>query len=264
MKAYIEAIGLNATGLESWLGSQTILTEQEAYQATPLSKYSASFLPANERRRATKTVNLALRTAEETVQHYSQDAIQQMPTLFACVDGDTEISAKMTTAILMEQPMISPIHFHNSVHNAPAGYWMIGQRNRQAASAISAGQYQLANTFIETLTQLSKISPKVLLVAYDSPIDPVIKSYQPQTAPFSFGLVLSLHQNKKSIAKFTLNLQQQQTQTNNHPWFGENMAAQFLPILQAIAQKKDIKMSFPLSSHISTQINIHPLTKPQI
>lgn len=263
MKAYIEHIGLQAPGLEGWEASQAILKGEEPYAFAPLSKYSPQFLPANERRRTTSTIKLALRTAEETVSDYTPDAIAAMPTLFACVDGDTEISAKMTSAILQDQPMVSPIHFHNSVHNAPAGYWMIGQQNHQAATAISAGEYQIANSFIEALTQLSDKHPKVLLVVYDLPIDPIIESHQPKRQAFAFGLVLSRHATENSQAWLELSLHPHPCPTPVNEDFGDNVAAGFWPLLAALAKRQTAELHAPASASLSAHLKMTPVAQVQ-
>ena len=259
MIAYIESIGLQAPGLEGWQSSLPILQGQTSYESVPLSKYSPQFLPANERRRTTSTIKLALRTAAETVQNYSAADIASMPTLFCCVDGDTEVSAKMTHATLQDDPMISPIHFHNSVHNAPAGYWMIGQGNQQAASAISAGQYQIGNSLVEAMTQLDDTQSKVLLVMYDLPIDPIIESFQPDMHPFGFGLVLTFHKSKESIAQLDLSLNPGRISFSKNDWFGDNIAAQFLPALKTLAQQQDSTFEYPLSEALYATLSISTL-----
>ncbi|MDG6774332.1 beta-ketoacyl synthase chain length factor [Thiomicrorhabdus sp. ZW0627] len=258
MIAYIESIGLQAPGLESWQASQEVLQDKQPYQSEPLSKYSPKFLPANERRRTTDTIKLALRTAEEAVENYSEEQISQMPTLFACVDGDTTISAKMVEAVMEEEPMISPIHFHNSVHNAPAGYWMIGQHNQQAASAISAGDYQIANTLIEAITQLSNAHPKVLLVIYDLPINPEIKKHSPEVQAFACALVLSLQPTADSIAEIELTLSDKIYKIDPVEAFPENKAAEFLPVLKSIAKREAGEFHFPLSAKQAISLNLTP------
>ncbi|WP_024850529.1 beta-ketoacyl synthase chain length factor [Hydrogenovibrio kuenenii] len=258
MIAYIESIGLQAPGLEDWDASQPVLQGKQPYQSEPLSKYSPGFLPANERRRTTDTIKLALRTAENTVKNYSQEEVSKLPTLFACVDGDTQVSAKMTTAILQEEPMISPIHFHNSVHNAPAGYWMIGQNNMHAASSISAGKYQLSNTLIEAMTLLDDTTPKVMVVLYDLPIDPVVETYQPEIALFGCGLVLTQQETSRSMAKIELTLVQQPSKRENDAWFGQNFAADFMPLLKALAANQTGKLLHPVSSALSAEITVAP------
>lgn len=256
MIAYIEHIGLQAPGLEGWKDSLQILQGHLPYKAEPLSKYSPQFLPPNERRRTTPTIKLALRTAESAVQEYSKADIANMPTLFCCVDGDTEISAKMTRAILQDEPMVSPIHFHNSVHNAPAGYWMIGQGNQQAASAISAGQYQVGNSLIEGMSQLHETSSKILLVMYDLPVDPVIETYQPEMTVFGVGLIISFQKTENSLAKLELSLTPGQVTPPKDEWFGENGAAQLLPLLKALAKRQDETFQYPLSKALYATLTI--------
>ncbi|MDG4811607.1 beta-ketoacyl synthase chain length factor [Hydrogenovibrio sp. 3SP14C1] len=259
MIAYIESIGLQAPGLEGWQNSLPILQGQTPYESLPLSKYSPQFLPANERRRTTPTIKLALRTAQETVQNYSTEDIASMPTLFCCVDGDTEVSAKMTHATLQDDPMISPIHFHNSVHNAPAGYWMIGQGNQQAASAISAGQYQIGNSLVEAMTQLDETHSKVLLVVYDLPIDPIIESFQPDIQSFGFGLILTVQKTEKSIAQLNLSLNPGRASSPQNNWCGDNIAAQFLPALKTIARQQNDTFEYPISEALYATLSISTL-----
>ncbi|WP_178862911.1 beta-ketoacyl synthase chain length factor [Thiomicrorhabdus cannonii] len=256
MIAYIDSVSVQAPGMEGWEPACAVLRGEQPYEFAPLSKYAPAFLPANERRRTTDTIKLALRTAEACTADYADDAIAAMLTLFASVDGDTAISAQMTTAILEDEPMISPIQFHNSVHNAPAGYWMIGKGNRQAASAISAGDYQLANSLLEGLSQLDANHPQLLLVAYDLPIDPVIETFQPKIEPFAFGMVLSAQPSPRCLAKIQLSLVQQPSEVTSHPLFGDNRAAQIWPLLASLARHQNGLHLLPLSNSQSLQITL--------
>lgn len=259
MKAYIESIGLQAPGLESWQASKVILAGQESLEVKPLSKYAPNFLPANERRRTTPTIRLALRTAQDTLEAAPKKIAElKMPTLFACVDGDTEISAKMTAAILADEPMVSPIHFHNSVHNAPAGYWMIGQNNDCASSSISAGEYQVANTWLEAMTQLNEITGQIMLVMYDLPIDEIIESFQPEILPFGAGFILSRVASSRALAEVSLELINESSTIFTEPTYGLNAAAQIMPLLQGLARNEQISQSYPISSKLSAKITWKP------
>lgn len=259
MIAYIDSVSVQAPGMEGWEPACSLLRGEQPYEFAPLSKYAPAFLPANERRRTTDTIKLALRTAEACTAGYADEAIAAMLTLFASVDGDTAISAQMTTTILDDEPMISPIQFHNSVHNAPAGYWMIGKGNQQAASAISAGDFQIANSLLEGVTQLDDCHPTLLLVGYDLPIDPVIETFQPAMQPFAFGLVLSLQPSPRSLAKISLSITQQPTEQASHPLFGDNRAAQVWPLLESLANHQNCVVRLPLSKTQSVQIHLESL-----
>ncbi|WP_019895154.1 beta-ketoacyl synthase chain length factor [Hydrogenovibrio halophilus] len=258
MKVYLQTIGLQAPGLEGWEHALPVLQGVQPYQDEPLSRYSPQFLPANERRRTTDTIKLALRTAEDTCRHLSPQARSQLPAVFACVDGDTAISAKMTQAILSDEPMVSPIHFHNSVHNAPAGYWMIGQRNQKAASALSAGEYQLGNSLLETFSQLEEVEPHAMLILYDLPIDPIIENHQPDIVPFGAGLVLSIQPAANALATLEMQVKPGSQPSPESEWFGANQAAQILPLLQALARQKTASFTYPLSPDLHLSVHLQP------
>ncbi|MFA6698583.1 MAG: beta-ketoacyl synthase chain length factor [Thiomicrospira sp.] len=260
MKAFINSVGLQAPGLEGWQDSAAILRGERPYQFQPLSPYSPAFLPANERRRTTDTIRLGLRSAQDTLGAYLGEMPASIPTLFACVDGDTEISAKMTAAILADEPMVSPIHFHNSVHNAPAGYWMIGQKNRAPSSSISVGEYQLANSFVEAITQLSEGWEALLLVMYDLPIDPIIETYQPDMHAFGVGFLLSLNQNEHTLAELNLQVNQQACPSPSPcKWFGANQSAQVLPLLKGLARGEAGEQICALSPALSLRLHWTPI-----
>ncbi|MDR9499684.1 MAG: beta-ketoacyl synthase chain length factor [Hydrogenovibrio sp.] len=258
MNLFLQAVGLQAPGLEGWENALPVLQGVQPYQAEPLSRYSPQFLPANERRRTTDTIKLALRTAEDTSQHLSPKARSQLPAVFACVDGDTAVFAKMAQSTLTDEPMVSPIHFHNSVHNAPAGYWMIGQHNQKAASALSAGEHQLGNSLLETIGQLEEAEPHAMLILYDLPIDPIIENHQPEIVPFGAGLILSLQPGPSPLATLEIEITQGHSYPPETDWFGANQAAQILPLLQALARQKAASFAYPLSPDLHLSVHLQP------
>ncbi len=87
--------------------------------------------------------------------------------------------------------MISPTKFHNSVHNAAAGYWTIGTGCRKASTALAAARASFAEALLEAAVQATTDADPVLLVCYDvearGPLSEVCKS----TSVFGTALVLS-------------------------------------------------------------------------
>jgi hypothetical protein len=166
----------------------------------------------------------------------------------------------MTSAILADEPMVSPIHFHNSVHNAPAGYWMIGQKNTAPSSSISVGAYQVANSFLEAITQLAEGHEQLLLVMYDLPIDPIIESYQPPMTAFGVGFLLSAQPSPQTLAGLQIQWVAQPCETAQIVTpFGENAAAQVWPLLQGLAQQAVTTWRYPLSDCLSADITLTPM-----
>lgn len=277
MKARILSVGLTAPGLVDFETlTQMALAGQTPDTSAALVKYSPLFLPANERRRTTPTIKLALKTAEDALIQYHQawsnaDSITDLalPVLFVSKDGDTFISARMCQAVSEAEPMISPTQFHNSVHNAPAGYWMIGQQNQAPASAISVGDYAIANGLLEAILQSQRYGKPVLMVVYDLPLDelmPVTEAQKSQL-PFAFSMVLDASvlapEAERGCPQLSLYITPQASPTSvvkgHNPYAGVP-AAEAYPLLRAIAlferEAELFEMHFPLNRNNSIKVSL--------
>ena len=79
-------------------------------------------LPANERRRAAASVRWALAAAQEAVSAAAARPARSRPSSPpAASDGET--LHRICEALASAEREVSPTRFHNSVHNAAAGYW---------------------------------------------------------------------------------------------------------------------------------------------
>jgi hypothetical protein len=269
MKAQILSLGLTAPGLVDFeTFKKMMLTNQSPESSEAIEKYSPTFLAANERRRTTATIKLALKTAEEALVSFQQaypEAETALPVLFVCKDGDTLISARMCQAVSEEDPMISPIQFHNSVHNAPAGYWMIGQKNQAPASAISVGEYAIANGLLEAVLQSQDYGTPVLMVIYDLPLDELmpVEAAQNSQTPFAFAMILDASdlKQKSDYPVLSLSITQDALHlpTINNPYTGLP-AAEAYPLLQSIALyplgNEHTDMNFPLNRNNFIKVSL--------
>lgn len=275
MRADILSIGITAPGIISFEAFKIMmLADEQPNTSEELEKYSSSFLPANERRRTTATINLALSVAEEALEAYKVShpgGDLQIPVLFVSRDGDTMISAKMCQAVSEEEPMISPTQFHNSVHNAPAGYWMIGQGNRAPASAISVGRYAIANGLLEAVLQSQSAQKPVLVVFYDLPVDPIIpvRNGQDSFLSFAFSMIIdssgavvskSASASKHPVLNLTLTLiNKESLVVEDNPYLG-SAAAEAYPLLKSIAlfetSKEKKNITFKLNEHNFIQVSL--------
>ena len=125
-----------------------------------------SLLPPNERRRAPDTVAVALEVAQAACLNAGRDPAQ-LPTVFASTYGDLAITDYMCGTLAQAPLTLSPTRFHNSVHNAAAGYWSIATGCRQPYGALGAGQYTFAAGLFAAALQACADQTDVLLVAYD-------------------------------------------------------------------------------------------------
>src|SRR5690606_42059827 len=65
------------------------------------------------------------------------------------------ITDYMAATLASDPRSISRTRFHNSVHNAAAGYWTIGAGCTAAATAVSAGPASFAQGLLEALDRKS-------------------------------------------------------------------------------------------------------------
>jgi hypothetical protein len=91
----------------------------------------------------------------------------QLPSVFASTHGDLAISDYMCETLVATPALISPIKFHNSVHNAAAGYWSIGTGSLAPYTAISAYEYTFGAGLLEAASQVVCENKPVLYVAFD-------------------------------------------------------------------------------------------------
>ncbi len=187
--ATIEGIGFWAPGLPSWEAARAFAREGALPEAAP-AKPSPRLLPPNERRRAPESVAVALETALEACEGAGRDPAS-LPSVFASTHGDLSITDYMCATLASDPRGISPTKFHNSVHNAAAGYWTIGAVCLRAATAISAYDASFAQGLLEAMTQLDDGADAVLLVGYDTGATGPLRSVHDCRGVLGGALVLS-------------------------------------------------------------------------
>lgn len=114
-----------------------------------------TWLSATERRRVGKMVRLALTVGRTAVQAAYVDA-GKLATVFTSSSGDGDnCDAIFTTLAATEKSerFISPTRFHNSVHNAAAGYWSIANQCMMPSTSLCAYNASFAAGLMEACCQ---------------------------------------------------------------------------------------------------------------
>ena len=166
LEASVAGIGFWTRGLPSWEAACAYVADGTR-PVDPPAKPSPQLLAPNERRRAPETVAVALEVALAACRAGGHDPAT-LSSVFASTHGDLAITDYMCETLAHEPRTISPTRFHNSVHNAAAGYWTIGAGAMAPATAISAYDASFAQGLLEALSQLATGTDAVLLVGYDS------------------------------------------------------------------------------------------------
>jgi hypothetical protein len=191
LQATIEGIGFWAPGLPSWDAARAYANGGELVADAP-GRPSPQLLAPNERRRAPEPVAVALEVALAACTAAGREPVA-LPSVFASASGDLVITDYMCATLASDPRSISPTRFHNSVHNAAAGYWTIGTGAMQPATAISAGDATFPQALMEALAQLASGADAVLLAAYDGASAGPLKQVVPSEGLLGAAMVLSQH-----------------------------------------------------------------------
>lgn len=168
MTVYINDISVIGPGLINKAETLSVLRGESDWIYQDIPKLKPEMLPANERRRTTPLINLAMECIQGLLRDH--DDLKSVSTVFASSDGDLVIADKMCTALAEDMKIISPTLFHNSVYNAPAGYWSIAALMKGASTSLSAGDATFMCGLQEAITQVEVDGGTVLFVAYDYPV----------------------------------------------------------------------------------------------
>jgi hypothetical protein len=162
----VEGIALWTPRLPGWEAARAVLRGDAEPPAAASARPAPALLAPTERRRAPDTVAIALEVAARACAASGRDP-KHLPNVFASTHGDLAISDYMCATLASTPALISPTKFHNSVHNAAAGYWSIGTGCMEPSTALTAFAHTFAAGFIEAATQALCDATPVLYVAYD-------------------------------------------------------------------------------------------------
>ncbi len=254
MELYLCSVGIVAPGLVGWEQARPVLGGDDPYQPAPLPRYAPTMLPANERRRTTATIKLALQAAAEAT---SAEPVRSPAAIFSSSDGDLDIVDRLCSALALAGRPVSPTHFHNSVHNAPAGYWSIGSGVTAPSTSLSAWHGSFAAGLLEAATMSVAEARPTLLVAYDHPAPAPLDRIRPMSAPFAVALVLRPDRPETPMARLRVQL----GRGDEMRLSGElealrlgNPAARALPLLAALAGNEATSVKLPYLDETAVEV----------
>jgi hypothetical protein len=172
-------------GWEAWCAA----VRGEQQPATAI-KPNPGLLSANERRRASDSVLLAVEVAEQAVRASGHEA-SQLASVFASAHGDLPITDALCTQLAQAPLQLSPTRFHHSVHNAASGYWAIATGCHAPSTALSAHRHSFAAGLLEALVHCACEQQPVLLVGYDTEALGLLADVNTSRGLLGVALVLS-------------------------------------------------------------------------
>lgn len=196
---WLEGIGVNAPGLTDWAQAQAVLRGEQPYTSAPTVLQAPALLPAAERRRASRVIKLALGVGMEAVAHAQADA-STLATVFSASGADGYNCHQLCEQLATSDRHISPTRFHNSVHNAAAGYWGIATKSMAACQVLCAFDGSFGAGLLDAIAQVMVDRTPVLLVAYDSEYPEPLLAKRPTPDCGGVALLLAPARSARSIA----------------------------------------------------------------
>ena len=245
---FINGIGVLGPGLDGWEKAQSVLTGETAPALWETPRAVADLLPPNERRRAGAAIRLALHVAAEAVAGGGLPAVE-LPSVFSSCHGDIQIARKNCITLTADQPFVSPTLFHNSVHNAPSGYWHIATGSQQPSNSLSGGNDSFALGLMEACSLLAAAADErsgVLLVCSDPALPDAFQPFDHISKDFGVALVLSRRSGRwGKIGLVPVADREPEPGNDEDPiarLADSNPAARSLALLQAVARRQPMDL----------------------
>ena len=242
LTAYIEGIGLLGPGLADWASAGAVLGGLQPYQPHKTILPAPALLPAAERRRSGAIVKLTLATGLEAIAAAGLDAAS-LPSVFSASGGDGENCHAICEMLASDDRQISPTRFHNSVHNAAAGYWGIATGAMATSSVLGAYDASFGAGLLEALPQVVVDNPRCILLACDTPYPEPLYSARPIPDALGIALVLAPQCSAQSLAQITVSLTDADADRLDDAALEALRvaipAARGLPLLRAIVLRQD-------------------------
>lgn len=253
MRAYLRGVGIFAAGLNGWNAAAAVLAGEKPYEFSESNLPSPEILPPAERRRAASTVRCALAVAHEAMS-MSGIAPDSVASVFASSGGDGDTLHQICEALALPERAVSPTRFHNSVHNAAAGYWSIATRSHTASTSVCAYDASFAAGLLEAMSLVATEKKHVLLVAYDCPYPQPLRALRPVRESFAAAFVLSPEPGALPLACWDVSLAEGAAPAPHDvpEALSANPAARALPLLAALAKNEErgIELEYLEGQHV--------------
>lgn len=260
---YVEGIGFWASRLPGWDIARQVLRGKAQAPETPAQRPAPALLPPAERRRAPGTVAVALEVAARACESAGRDP-KTLPSVFASTHGDLAISDAICATLAKTPSLTSPTRFHNSVHNAAAGYWTIGTGCVKPYTALSGYFSTFGQGLLESAVQASCGNTAVLYVAYDIEARGPVETMQPSRGVLAGALVISPEPRARHVARLMWEVREEPKPQSTAPRAENarlvegNAMAGALTLFEALADEMERDVALALSPLLALQMRVTP------
>jgi hypothetical protein len=200
---YLDGIGLLGPGLTGWCQSCEVLSGRQPFVAATTALSAVEKLPPAERRRVGVPVKLSMAIGLEAARHAGAD-LASLATVFSSTEADCDNTHAILEALASCDRALSPTRFHNSVHNAPSGYWGIATGSMQPSTSLNAYDATFAVGLLEAATQALSHGKPCMLLAYDTAFPEPLQGLRPICGAMGVSVVLNPFQTSAARALLKL------------------------------------------------------------
>jgi hypothetical protein len=256
MRVAIEAVGVLAPGLPDWDGARAVLAGREPFFAAPLAPCAPASLSPVERRRSSPTVRLAIAAAEQAL-HHTAIAPRDMALVFASPEAAGVITHQLCEALAGSRE-VSPTQFHNSVHNAPSGYYSIAMQAKLGATSVCRGPWTFAAGLLGAAVQALCDDVPVLYVCYDSPLPAPLCDEMPVVEATVIALVIAPKPAAATLASWEIAIAPVEGGVAWPDWMPQtwhaNASARGFGALATLCGDAGASAALPLSPELAVQV----------
>ncbi|MDQ2736911.1 MAG: beta-ketoacyl synthase chain length factor [Pseudomonadota bacterium] len=265
LRVFIDGVAFWSPALPGWPIARAAFRGEGDPVDPPAKRPAPEILAPAERRRAPDSVALALEVASAAVRESGREAAN-LPSVFTSAQGDLAVNDYMCTTLASQPLLISPTRFHNSVHNAAAGYWTIGTGCMAASTALTAFEQSFAAGLLEAATQCVADATPVVLVAFDVQATGALASVTKSEGLLAAAFVLACEPSERTQAAFDISLvnisgaalplRSAAARSLQH-----NGMADMLPFAEALALGSADALELPLSRSLALRL-VHRAPTP--
>ncbi len=263
LQVYVDGIGALGPGFANWEQARAALAGTAPAAALKTVVPPAAALPPAERRRAGLAVKTVLAVGQQALDAAGVP-VAQLATVFSSSGGDGVNCHEICAALASADRTISPTRFHNSVHNAPSGYWSIATGAMATSSVLCAFDGSFCAGLLEAMAQVVVQQRPVLLLVYDTDYPQPLYGVRPIPDTMGVGLLLSPRAGSHSVAQLLIDPAAPFSAESAHtladpvlePLRQQIPAARGLPLLQALAQPagQSVRLDYLAGQQLVVQV----------
>ncbi|MEP7070119.1 MAG: beta-ketoacyl synthase chain length factor [Usitatibacter sp.] len=256
MRVAIEAVGVLAPGFPDWGNARDVLAGRAPFVDAPLAPCAPASLAPSERRRSSATVRLALAAAEQAMKQ-TAIAPQDMALVFASAEAAAVITHQLCEALAGTRE-VSPTQFHNSVHNAPSGYYSIAMKAKLGATSLCRGPWSFAAGLLGAAAQALGDDVPVLFVCYDSPLPAPLCESLPVIEATAIAIMISPLPAAATLASWEIAIETREGAGAWPAWMPQawhaNASARGFDALAMLVAETGASATLPLSPELAVRV----------